>query len=147
MPFAAISPRRASSRRAYGSSFSAAKSGSPPATICLAGRRTAGLDRGGVAYDVDQPVDRVQAPEQIIVLAIGARQKRREMAEARALQAFGPAEFLQRLDVLRADAVDEDLVQFARVARGRHRKGEHVPERKAEVIHQHLAPCLRLPGG
>src|SRR6202158_4671553 len=69
------------------------------------------------------------------------------MTEARALQALDPAEFLQCLDVLRADAIDEDLVQFARVARGRHRKGEHVPERKAEIIHQYLPPCLGLPGG
>src|ERR1700687_1934776 len=69
------------------------------------------------------------------------------MTEARALQALDPAEFLQCLDVLRADAIDEDLVQFGRIARGRHRKGEHVPERKAEIIHQYLAPCLGLPGG
>src|ERR1700722_9570074 len=69
------------------------------------------------------------------------------MAKADAPQALDTAEFLQRLNVLRADAVDKNLVQFAGLVRGRHRKGENVPEGEAEIIHQHLAPCLRLPGG
>jgi hypothetical protein len=35
-----------------------------------------GGDPGGVADDVDQPVERVQTAEQIIVLAVSAREKR-----------------------------------------------------------------------
>ena len=45
------------------------------------------VDPGRVADDVDQPVERVQAAEQVVVLAVGARQERREMAEADALEA------------------------------------------------------------
>src|SRR5262249_38310226 len=35
----------------------------------------------------------------------------------------------------------------ADLARTGDRKGQHVPERKAEIVDQHLAPRLRLPGG
>src|SRR5207247_6197204 len=41
-----------------------------------------------VANDVDEPVKRMQPPEEIIVFPIGARQERGEMAEADALQAL-----------------------------------------------------------
>ena len=67
---------------------------------------------GRIAHDVDQPVERVQAAEQIVVLAVGAREERGEMAEADALEARGPVEPLERVDVLRADAVDQDLVEL-----------------------------------
>src|SRR5262245_66589207 len=63
-----------------------------------------------VADDVDQPVERMQAAEQIVVLAVGARQEGGEMAEARALEALAAVVTLERGGVLRADAVDRDLV-------------------------------------
>ena len=72
-----------------------------------------GLDPGRVADDVDQPVERMQAAEQIVVLAIGAREKCGEMAKADALEALDPVEALERAGVLRADAVDQDLVELA----------------------------------
>ena len=40
------------------------------------------IERGRVADDIDQPVERMQTTEQVVVLAIGAGQKRGEMAEA-----------------------------------------------------------------
>src|SRR5262249_61161870 len=46
-----------------------------------------GIDPRRVAYDVDEPIKRVQAAEKIIVFAVGARQKRGEMAEPNTLQA------------------------------------------------------------
>src|SRR4051812_35105374 len=100
------------------------------------------LDPGRVADDVDQPVDRVQTAEQIIVLAVAARQERREVAEADALQALDALETLERARILRADAVDQDLVELTELARAGDRKGQHVPERKAQVVDQHLAPGL-----
>ena len=53
-----------------------------------------GLGPGRIADDVDQPIDRVQAAEQIVVLAIGARQERGEMGEADALEAVDALEAL-----------------------------------------------------
>ena len=50
-------------------------------------RASFGLDAGGVADDVDQPVEGMQAAEQVVVLAIGAREECGEMAEADALEA------------------------------------------------------------
>ena len=72
-----------------------------------------GLDPGRVADDVDQPVERMQAAQQIIVLAIGAREERREMTKADALEALDSVEAFERVGVLRADAVDQDLVELA----------------------------------
>jgi len=46
----------------------------------------AAIDPSGIADDVDQPIDRMQPPKQIVVLAIGAREKRREVAETDALE-------------------------------------------------------------
>ncbi len=45
------------------------------------------VDARGVADDVDQPVERVQTAEQVVVLAVGARQECGEMGEADALEA------------------------------------------------------------
>ena len=50
------------------------------------------VDIGGVADDVDQPVERMQAAQQIVVLAVGARQERGKMAEADAFEAREPVE-------------------------------------------------------
>src|SRR5262245_17713190 len=103
------------------------------------------VDARGVADDVDQPLERMQAAEQVVVLAIGAREKRGEVTEADALEALDPGEALERAGVLRADAVDQDLVELADLARAADRERQHVPERKAEIVDQHLAPRLRMP--
>src|SRR5262249_46077344 len=100
-----------------------------------------------VANDVDEPVERMQAAEQIIVFAIGPRQKRGEMTEANALQAFNAVESGKRAGILRADPVDQNLVQFANLTSTRHREGQHVPERKSEIIDKHLPARLRMPLG
>ena len=104
-----------------------------------------GFAAGGVADDVDEAVERVQAAEQIIVLAIAARKERGEMAESHALETVDPVEAGQRAGVLRADAVDQNLVELADLARAGHREGQHVPEREAEIIDQNLAPGVRMP--
>src|SRR5262249_57889386 len=78
-----------------------------------------GFDPRRVAYDVDEPVKRVQAAEKIIVFAVGARQKRGEMAEPDTLQALDAVESAKRMDILRTDAVDENLVELAQLARTR----------------------------
>src|SRR5262249_50789820 len=93
-----------------------------------------GIDARRVAYDVDEPIKRVQAAEQIIVFAVGARQKRGEMAEPNTLQALNAVEPAKRMDVLRTDAVDQNLVELAQLARARHRERQYVPEWKAEII-------------
>src|SRR5205823_1056409 len=49
------------------------------------------LDTGRVADDIDQAIRCVKATEQIIVLAIGTREERREMREAGAFQCPGRA--------------------------------------------------------
>ena len=103
------------------------------------------IHAGQVADDLDQPIGGVQAPEQIIVLAVGAREERREMAETDAAQAFDATEALQCGRVLRTDAIDQDLVELADLAGAGDRERQHVPERKAQIVDQHLAPRLRMP--
>ena len=46
--------------------------------------------------DVDQAIDRMQAPEQIVVLPIGAREERREMGKANAAQTLDAVEAAER---------------------------------------------------
>src|SRR3981081_4375262 len=75
------------------------------------GASVRGVAPGGVADDIDQPVERMQAAEQVIVLAVGAREERREVAEADALEALDACEALERARILRADAVDQDLIE------------------------------------
>src|SRR5215467_12764982 len=94
-------------------------------------RNTIGARR--VTHDIDQPINRVQAAEQIIVLAIGTREERREVGEADALEAADALKAFERACVLRADAVDQDLVELAHVVRADHWEGQHVPEREAEI--------------
>src|SRR5436190_6179908 len=106
-----------------------------------------GIDTRGVAYNVDEPVKGMQAAEEIVVFAIGARQEAGEVAQADALQAIGAAESGNRMGILRTDAVDQNLVELAKLARARQRKRQHVPERKPEVIDQHLPARLRMPFG
>src|SRR5262249_9876798 len=67
----------------------------------------------GVADNIHQPFQCVQAAEQIIVLAIGARKEPGEMAEADALEALRTFKAFERGDVLRADPIDKDLMQLA----------------------------------
>src|SRR5262245_36767186 len=98
-----------------------------------------------VADDVDQPVERMQASEQIVVLAVGARQERGEMAEARAFETLAAVEALEHVGILRADAIDQDLVDLADLARDHYREGQHVPERKAEIVDHHLAARVGMP--
>src|SRR5262249_23095166 len=97
------------------------------------------IDAGRVAHDVDQAIEGVQAAEQVVVLAIAAGQKAGEVAEAHALEACRPVKTLERAGILRAYAVDQDLVELARLARAGDREAEHVPEREAEIIDQDLA--------
>ena len=104
-----------------------------------------GLDPGRVADDVDQPVEGMEAAQEIIVLAIGAREKCGEMTKAGALEALASVEAFEGMGVLRADAVDQDLVELAERARARDRKRQHVPERKAEIVDEHLPPRIRMP--
>src|SRR5262249_37362841 len=106
-----------------------------------------GIDPRRVAYDVDEPIKRMQAAEKIIVFAVGTRQKRGEMAEPNTLQALDTVESAKRMDVLRTDAVDQNLVELAQLARARHRERQYVPEWKAEIIDQHLASRIRMPLG
>src|SRR5262245_65626617 len=105
------------------------------------------IDSGRVAYDVDQPVKRMQAAEEIIVFAIGARQERGEMTEPDAFQALDTIEAAKRVGVLRTDTVDQNLVELAELARTRHRERQHVPEWKAEIIDQHFASRIHMPLG
>src|SRR5579883_1629679 len=87
----------------------------------------------------------MQAPQQIVVLAIGAGKERGEMGEPRALEVPGRAYLAKRSDIGRADAIDAHLVEFADVAPVRNGEGQDVPEREAEKIHEYLAPRRRSP--
>src|SRR5260370_11122536 len=69
------------------------------------------------------------------------------MAEADALQPLDAIESGKRAGVLRADPVDQNLVELANLAGTRHREGQHVPERKAEIIDKYLPARLRMPRG
>src|SRR5882762_8194560 len=73
-----------------------------------------------------------------IVFPIGAREEGGEVAKADATQALDALEALERMHVLRADAVHQDFVQLAHFAPTGHRQGQYVPERKAQIIDQHL---------
>ena len=68
-----------------------------------------GIDPRRVAYDVDEPVKRMQAAEEIIVFAIGARQERGEMTEADAFQALDAIESAKRVDVLEGGVIVGDV--------------------------------------
>src|SRR5262249_5600604 len=41
--------------------------------------------------------------------------------------------------------IDQELVEFADLAPGHHRKGEHVPERKTEIVDHHFLPRVVWP--
>ena len=58
-----------------------------------------------------------------------------------------PVEAAERARVLRADAVDQNFVELADLLPARDREGQHVPERKAEIVDQHLAPRIGMPSG
>src|SRR6478736_2023325 len=94
-------------------------------------RNTVGARR--VAHDIDEPVDRVQTAEQIVIFTIGAREERREVGEADALETTDALKAFERARVLRADAVDQDLVELAHLVRADHREGQHIPEWEAEI--------------
>jgi len=61
------------------------------------------VDPRRVADDVDQPVEGMQAAEQIVVLAVAARQEGGEVAEADALQALNAVETLERAGIAADD--------------------------------------------
>ncbi len=46
---------------------------------------------------------------------------------------------------MRTDPVDQNLVEFTDLAPRHHREGQHVPERKAEIVGQHVAARARIP--
>ena len=73
------------------------------------------LRAGRIADDVDQAVHRVQPPPQIVVLAERSREERAEVHEGGALERSDRAA-PEGAGVLRADAVDADLVELAQVA-------------------------------
>src|SRR3990167_10390895 len=111
-------------------------------------RRTphaAGIEAGGIADDVDQAVEGVQAPEQVVVLAISAREESGEMAEADTAQARRTAEPPETVGVLRAQAIDQDAVELARALAAHHGKGEHVPKGETQVADDDLAALLWMP--
>ena len=67
------------------------------------------------------------------------------MSKADALEAADALKALERTRVLRADAVDQDLVELAHLVRADHWEGQHVPEREAEIVDQHLTARLGMP--
>src|SRR5438874_3729000 len=69
-----------------------------------------------IANDVDEPVKRMQAPEEIIVFPIGARQECGKMAESDALQALDSIKSGKRAGVLRADPIDQNHVELTHLA-------------------------------
>ena len=79
----------------------------------------------GVRHDIDQAVECVQAAEKIIVLPVGAREKRGKMAKANAFEALDAIETLQATGILRADAVDQDLAQLANLLTGKVRTSQN----------------------
>src|SRR5258708_40370440 len=85
--------------------------------------------------------------EQIIVPAVTREKETREIVQADSFQAFHAFEAFERMQLLRADAVDPNLMQFAGVTPCRDRESKHIPERKPEIIDQHLATCVRMPLG
>src|SRR5262249_6160371 len=81
-----------------------------------------------IADDVDEALERVQAAEQIVVLPVPARQECAKTPERAPLQAGQIGEILEHYDVLRTDAVDQDLVELAALAPCHHRERQDVPE-------------------
>src|SRR3954447_12962516 len=92
-----------------------------------------------IAHNIDQSIDCVHAAEQIVVFAIGARQECRKMRKPYTLETLNTCKALERACVLRADAINPNVVELAGFARVRHRKREHIPERKAEMIDEDFA--------
>ncbi len=73
-----------------------------------------------------------------------ARRTRRNGRSPMPLRLSMPVEAAQRVGVLRADAVDQDLVELAHLAPAGDRERQHVPERKAEIVDD--APRAARPG-
>src|SRR5262245_61607796 len=65
-----------------------------------------------IADDINQPIDRMQTAQQIVVLTIRARQECREVGECDALEAANSLETLESARILRADTVDQYLVEL-----------------------------------
>src|ERR1700738_4284417 len=105
------------------------------------------VDPGGVADDIDQPVERVQPAHEVVVLAVSARKKCGEVTKPDASQTLDATERAGRTRVVRADSIDEDLPQLAVLTPTGNRKSEHVPERKAEIVDQHFPSGFRMPLG
>src|SRR6478672_2913889 len=57
-------------------------------------------------------------PQQVVVLAVGAREERRRVLERNAFELLRPLDRLQRARIVDADAVDQQLVEFADLAPG-----------------------------
>ena len=98
-----------------------------------------------VADDVDETIESVEPPKKIVVFAIGTRQERREMPERCAFQAVSSIEPHERVRIIRTDAVDQYFTKLIDAERTHYRKGQHVPERKSEIIDQHLSARCRVP--
>ena len=87
----------------------------------------------------------MQPAQEIIVLAVGTREKRRRVLEENAFELLRALDRLERARIVDADAIDQQLVEFADLAPGHHWKGQQVPEREAEIIDQHFLSRLARP--
>src|SRR5205823_3082404 len=103
------------------------------------------IHTGSITDNIDEPIERVQAPEQIIIFAVSAGQEGSKMPKTDAFETGGTVEALERAGVLRAYSIDQDLTQFANRTRAYYRQSQDVPEWKAEIVDQHLSSCVGMP--
>jgi len=75
------------------------------------------------------------------------RRPKSKMRHTRSFGNLSGAERRKEARIPRADAIHKDFVELTDVAPIGDRQRQHVPEREAQVIHQHLAPRLGRPLG
>src|SRR2546430_15053132 len=83
-----------------------------------------GIDACRVAHDIDKAIKRMQAAEEVIVVALGERQKCGEITAADTLQNLKSTDCSNRIGVLRTDAVVQNFVELAHFSRTGHLEGE-----------------------
>ena len=98
-----------------------------------------------IANDVDQPVQCVNTSQEVIVLAIGARKKRREMRKTNAFETAATTELLECIGILRANAIDQNLIELANFTPSHDRECQNVPKWKSEVVDQNVTTRVRMP--
>ncbi|OIQ70603.1 hypothetical protein GALL_477830 [mine drainage metagenome] len=94
-----------------------------------------GFGAGRLGNDIDETINGVQATEQVIILAVSARQKRSRLTESSALQVEG-SKSIDAGGILRANAVDLYLIEFPGFPPWHYWKRHNVPEGKPEIVHQ-----------